>query len=243
MCGGKEFVTETEWLGCEDPEQLLRFLHHDSSERKLRLFCAGYCRRIWNLLTDERSRKAVEVAERYADGSANAAELDTALEAAKRAIPHVGHSPSGPEEQAAAAAAEAAAATDPEAAARSVWGWARNVKLAQCFRETTSSPFPEDAKRVRDVAFSESAMEGVALLRDLFNNPFRPITIDPNWRTPKVLAFSQDIYEKRAFIRMHELADALERAGCASPDILIHCREPGEHVRGCWLLDLLLGKR
>jgi hypothetical protein len=50
------------------------------------------------------------------------------------------------------------------------------------------------------------------------------------------------IYDGRAFERMPILADALEDAGCGDADILRHCREPGEHVRGCWVVDLLLGK-
>ena len=50
------------------------------------------------------------------------------------------------------------------------------------------------------------------------------------------------MYESRNFARMPTLADALEEAGCTNADILAHCRQPGEHVRGCWVLDLLLGK-
>jgi hypothetical protein len=82
-----------------------------------------------------------------------------------------------------------------------------------------------------------------ALLRDLFGNPFRPVAVDPFWLTPSVVAVAQTIYEERQFEDMPILADALEEAGCHHPDILGHCRESGEHVRGCWLVDLLLGKR
>jgi hypothetical protein len=79
-------------------------------------------------------------------------------------------------------------------------------------------------------------------LRDIFGNPFRPVTLDPTWRTPEVLLLARSLYEERRFEDMPVLADALEEAGCQNPDILAHCRQPGEHVRGCWVVDLLLGK-
>ena len=80
------------------------------------------------------------------------------------------------------------------------------------------------------------------LLRDTFGNPFFPITLDPAWLTPTVVSLAQSIYDERAFDRMPQLADALEQAGCADADVLGHCRLGGPHVRGCWVVDLLLGK-
>jgi hypothetical protein len=81
-----------------------------------------------------------------------------------------------------------------------------------------------------------------ALLRDIFGNPFRPAALDPAWRTGTVLALARGIYEDRAFDRMPILADALQDAGCTDEDVLGHCRGPGPHVRGCWVVDLVLGK-
>jgi hypothetical protein len=83
------------------------------------------------------------------------------------------------------------------------------------------------------------------LVRYLFGNPFRPVTIDPAWLTwndGTVVKLAEAIYDERAFDRMPILADALEEASCTNADILAHCRQPGEHVRGCWVVDLLLGK-
>jgi hypothetical protein len=82
----------------------------------------------------------------------------------------------------------------------------------------------------------------VALLRDIFGNPFRPVEADPAWLTSDVVALARGIYEEKAFDRMPILADALQDAGCNNDDVLAHCREPGEHVRGCWVVDLVLGK-
>ena len=82
-------------------------------------------------------------------------------------------------------------------------------------------------------------------LRDIFGNPFCPISLDPAWLTLNdgtVLRIAQAIYGDRGFERLPHLADALEKAGCDEADILTHCRQLGKHVRGCWVLDLLLGR-
>jgi hypothetical protein len=81
-----------------------------------------------------------------------------------------------------------------------------------------------------------------ALLRDIVGNPYRPATLDPAWLTPKVTALATSIYNDRAFDRMPILADALEDAGCDNSHVLEHCRGPGLHCRGCWVVDLILDK-
>ncbi|WP_232068401.1 hypothetical protein [Gemmata obscuriglobus] len=83
---------------------------------------------------------------------------------------------------------------------------------------------------------------GATILREVLGNPFHPVDLDPEWRTQKVLAFARQMYESREFCTMPILADALQDAGCDSDDILDHCRGPGPHVRGCWVVDLVLGK-
>jgi hypothetical protein len=83
------------------------------------------------------------------------------------------------------------------------------------------------------------------ILRDFFGNLFRPVIVEPSWLTwndGAVPRLAQAMYDERAFDRLPELADALEAAGCDNEDILNHCRQPGPHVRGCWVVDLLLGK-
>jgi hypothetical protein len=81
------------------------------------------------------------------------------------------------------------------------------------------------------------------LLHDVFGNPFRPVAVDPVWLTPTVISLATAIYDDRAFDHLPILADVLEDAGCTNADILQHCRQPGEHVRGCWVVDLVLGKK
>jgi hypothetical protein len=81
------------------------------------------------------------------------------------------------------------------------------------------------------------------LLRDIFGNPFRPVTFSPVWRTDTAVALARQMYESRDFSAMPILADALQDVGCDNEDILSHCRDPkATHVRGCWVVDLVLGK-
>jgi hypothetical protein len=84
------------------------------------------------------------------------------------------------------------------------------------------------------------------LLHDIFGNPFRHVTMNPEWlmwNDGTVRRIAEAIYNERTFDRMPILADALEDAGCSEPDILAHCRGEGPHVRGCWVVDAILGKK
>ena len=78
-------------------------------------------------------------------------------------------------------------------------------------------------------------------LRDIFGNPFRPVDFAP-WRTDTAVALARQMYESREFGAMPILADALQDAGCDNDEVLSHCRGAGPHVRGCWVVDHVLGK-
>ena len=82
----------------------------------------------------------------------------------------------------------------------------------------------------------------VALARDIFGNPYRPVTFERAWRTSTAVALAKQMYDTRDFSAMPILADALQDAGCENADILDHCRGAGPHVRGCWVVDLVMGK-
>jgi hypothetical protein len=91
---------------------------------------------------------------------------------------------------------------------------------------------------------SRERKQQCVVLRDLFN-PFHCVCLDPawlKWNSNAIPCMAQAIYDERAYNRLPILADALEEAGCDDPDLLNHCRQPGEHLRGCWVIDLLLGK-
>src|SRR5262249_9691246 len=84
--------------------------------------------------------------------------------------------------------------------------------------------------------------QNAALLREVVGNPFRPVTLDPAWLSPTALALARTIYRQRTFAGLPVRADALLDAGCASTDLVAHCRSDGPHVRGCFAVDLILGK-
>jgi hypothetical protein len=80
------------------------------------------------------------------------------------------------------------------------------------------------------------------LFLEHFGDILRPATLDPSCRTTTAIQLAQQMYDSRDFSAMPILADALQDAGCDNADLLDHCRGPGPHVRGCWVVDLVLGK-
>jgi hypothetical protein len=82
-----------------------------------------------------------------------------------------------------------------------------------------------------------------ALIREMLGNPLRPVTLFTEWRTNLVQSLAHQMYDNHDFSCMPILADALQDAGCDNEDVLNHCRQPGEHCRGCWVVDLLFDKK
>jgi hypothetical protein len=101
---------------------------------------------------------------------------------------------------------------------------------------------PVRASDGSEVFWDAERKEQATLIRDIFCNPVRSITIDPRWLTSTVVDLATAIYNERAFDRLPILADALMDAGCDNEEIIGHCRRDGPHVRGCWVVDKLLGK-
>jgi hypothetical protein len=213
-------MTEAEWLTCEDPQAMLAFMRRDVSDRKLRLY---FCESAWHvrhLLTDTRSWQAVEVAERYADGSALLAELEAAHTAACLAA----RSQTG-----------LLGMTDDQVTL-AIAAW--HVALA------AQSEINDDWTLSRKQLESEVAnVRRCNWIRDIFGNPFRPVRFSSSWRTDTVVTLAKQMYDQRDFSAMPILADALQDAGCDNDDVLTHCRDSKQaHVRGCWVVDLVLGK-
>lgn len=209
-------MTETDWLATTDPRTMLEFLRRKVSDRKLRLFACGCCRRLWHLMPDRRSRTALEVAERVADGLVSGS---TELEAAWKARLGIPHDHSG-------------WALQPDAftaAKRGAEHLANAVRMQQ-------KPLR------RHESWLKELVAQAILIRCVFGNPFRLVAFDPHWRSETAVALAIGIYAERAFDRMPILADALEEAGCDDADVLTHCRGPGPHVRGCWVVDRVLSK-
>jgi hypothetical protein len=243
-------MTESEWLKATNPSNLLRWLQQQGrlSERKCRLFACACVRRVWHLLVDERSRHAIHVVEQ-ADGQPGPASQAAAAAQAAAAVLAAG--------QARSAVAVAAQAAWGVLEQSSVWGSATAGQMAANAAATAAAIAVKFAARTGGAAGRPSAKRERAaqcrLLRCVFSDPWRaPPDVDPSWLAwngGTVARLAQAAYDERLLPaatldpdRLAVLADALEEAGCADTDLLGHLRGPGPHVRGCWILDLLLAK-
>jgi hypothetical protein len=229
-------MTEAEWLACSDPTAMLDFLRGKVSERKWRLLGCACCRRVWHLLSDVRHREAVAIAERLADGEATEEGARPVADASYSATFH-----------------RPATILVPGCRTICKGGAAhllvRHLSSYDDWDETYRCPPLENtelaAAEVREPLRQRERAAQAALVRDVFGNPFRPISINRawlSWNGDTILKMARAVYDDRAFDGLPILADALEDAGCTDAQILDHCRRPGEHVRGCWVVDALLGK-
>ncbi len=237
-------MTEAEWLACTDSMPMLEYLWGKAGDRKLRLFACACCRRIWRLLSDERSRTAVQTAERYADGLAALPELTTAFEGANAAYRDGGDAFYGIRTDITPPHSVAPHGAAIHAANPQVWGLhgAANSAAHGVFINTRTGYSQAD---VNAAVIPERAAQA-PLLRCIIGNPFRHSPPLPPavlaWNDGTVRRIAVGIYEERAFDRLPILADALLDAGCDNEELLAHCRSDGPHVRGCWAVDLILGK-
>ena len=255
-------MTEAEWLTPSDDAiticRKLDFLMGKASERKFNLFRFACCRQIWHLLLHDLYRQAVEAAERLIEGQSTREELNSVIQSAENMVSAVqassSRSPRRILEIRAATVAIHAARADyewlsfpdtasyaccivQEATSAACWATATDA----CWHSEASTPSPEWPDVYQQVQQATLRLHGMALL-DVFGNPFCSVALDPTWLTPSVFKLAQTIYEERAFDRLLNVAEVLQEAGCNNEEILSHCREPGPHVRGCWVVDLLLNK-
>jgi hypothetical protein len=227
-------MTEAEWLACADPQKMLDFLRGKTNERKLRLFACACCRRLGNLLSDKYSRKALTIAERYADGEVSGEKLGFAWGDARRAA-QVAHRQ---ERETAEASAMWGVAGLCEADIGRVVGVVQLAAICEVYPEQ---------HRVTDAHRGQ-----LLLLRDIFGNPFRSSPVIDNnvlvWNDGAVRRLAQAAYDERELPagtlnpgRLAVLADALEEAGATDAELLQHLRQKGPHVRGCFAIDAALG--
>lgn len=242
-------MTEQDWLTAEgyDAGGLLSVVAgavvpgiRRASDRKLLLFACACHRRVWTLLTDERSRAAVEAEERFADGEIERTAVDHAVAEADAVTQSL-------------RARRGNGKPSERARTESWFRAAAGVSMLSCLTFTAADIGADNAalavkawarfssRKARPAARHERAAQ-LALLRDIVGNPFRPVPFDPSWASENVLLLARHIYESRDFSALPILADALQEAGCENDDVLAHCRGDGPHARGCWVVDLVLGK-
>jgi hypothetical protein len=245
-------VTEQEWL---TSGKWLDLWSHSSevglrTERKTRLFAVAVCRQFIHRLVNPRYRHAVEVCEAYADGRATEDELRDASDAARFCGPVIDGQWTAVCRAASTAAHFICIPKYPDGFRPTEF-----ATLVHGFEALIAAGLmPDDAPDEDTPVFRDHPIliEGLAtgkriqadILREVIGNPFRPVALDPAWLTDTVLALAKQMYESRDFGAMPILADALQDAGCTNEDVLSHCRDAGAtHVRGCWVVDLLLGKK
>jgi len=217
-------MTEAQWLTCEDPELMLTFLKDKASNRKLQLFVCAWCRKAHDYLGEGPGRQVLDAAERFADGLVSSEDLECAFRSASEEVRNrwmLARGPVGDD------------SVDAERRYR--------ASFVAAFAAGTGCGALENHFRPELLNWLSSS-DKADLIRELFRTSNHPATLDPSWLTSTVTALAWQMYESRDFGAMPILADALQDAGCDSADVLGHCRGPGPHVRGCWVVDLVLGK-
>ena len=238
-------MTEQEWQASVDPFPLLRLLPAGTCRRKrLLLVCAAW-RLVWDSLPEEGSRPALGALEDLAESAGAAQRSDvewTAMQIEEPLWPQVWDDGGGFQPGWGAGTA-AVAATMLVGAAAFDLGDAYLAAEAEAER-AQEKVLREGAAPSRAWAHQMALLS--ACVRDIFLNPFRPSPCLPPavlcWNDGTVYRLAQGIYDERAFDRLPILADALLDAGCDDEDLIAHCRSAGPHVRGCWAVDLILGK-
>jgi hypothetical protein len=249
----KARMTEAEWLVCTDPEPMLQHVRGEAGDRKVRLFAAACCRRVWASLEHEEFRDAVRKAESFADGHVDRAEMLEAHEKARAIFITLRGRDNGPCGALTSSCFPAPPKSiferiadaldepwwedeldkgDPLGPALVTSRHAQRAAAELAGLKHVSDPPAEVAER----------LEQAALVRCLFGNPFRARPECGVWLTSEVKALAESIYAERAFDRMRLLADTLEASGCTNADVIEHCRSDRAHARGCWVVDLLLGQ-
>ncbi len=226
-------MTEAEWLYCLDPPKMVDFVieRNWGSDRKYRLFHCACVRRVWHLLANERYRLAIELTEQEADGLLTEEYLrDTVGLAWIAEDPTFG---SGGDAEVAVLAATGVWES---------WDWVDALERAVC---AATGVGIYDVNAANPNAAGELQAQ-TDLLRCIMGNPFRSLPRHPlplrGWNEGIIVKMAKEMYDTRRFENLPILADALEDSGCTGEDLLGHFREDKSHARGCWGVDILLGK-
>ena len=239
-------MTELEWLECKLVEPMLELLRlkrgliysgnvgqHPRGRRRIRLFGVAQARRVSRLVTNPHLLELLTVAESFADGVGKIAELRQLKQlAAIAGIEFVSDDLEWVREK-----LQHDAGWQARLAEHAFYVLAeRHAFSSCCLYNNAAVALEGENYRIENAHQSN-------LLRDIFGNPFQPVSFSPEWRTSDVVSIAQTMYDSRDFTPISILADALQDAGCEQEDILAHCRDAnGTHVRGCWVVDLVLGK-
>jgi hypothetical protein len=231
-------MTEAEWLACADPTPMLTLLRGKVSDRKLRLFACACWRRFYPLSEEKKQfRQGIESAERFAEGTANENDIDKVTN-------------------------NLLAGNYPRSVTMLADAWVYASRASDYVADTLGYKVigrPLRGGVQRDLMFYlQSNVAGEkekqsSIIRCICGNPFRPsLSLPPAvlaWNDGTIRRIAECICEHRKLpegtldnSRLAILADALLDAGCDDDALMQHCRGEGPHVRGCWAIDLILGK-
>ncbi len=234
-------MMEEDWFRSANLEWLVEQLlcSRLASDRKFRLYACACCRRAEHLIDHAGIQELLVVVEDFADWLLGKETFKERVSQLRKGIGGITVSD---------------AASNPAGAAREAVIRAAGFVVSysrEYYEVLDDVPYPSWAAAYARYAVAgtdnkqeqEQEREQLRLLRDIFGNPFRPVAFDPAWRTSTAVAIAQGMYDSRDFNAMPILADALQDSGCDNDDILNHCRDEKQvHVRGCWVVDLVLGK-
>jgi hypothetical protein len=237
-------MTEADWLSGQSAVELLRYIEPTTSDRKLHYFGIACARRIGMLVPLPASLHGIDVLEGYVEGTCDAAaikavswDVEGAAFAAEHGtgIPWIEHFEEIPDDVLRELVAH------PDYPLRPV----RQLLISAAYfvDAVVSTIPPERGFRESPQGWGWSLFQPVSLVHEVFGNPFRKAKVIGRWKTEAVVGLARGVYDSRDFSAMPVLADALEDASCEHADIINHCRNAGPHVRGCWVVDAILGKK
>ncbi len=219
-------MTESGWLTCRNPWVMVQHPKREGLDRKRRLFLCACCHRRLETICHPPLLIALLSAEQHIDNRASASEIRAATHTIIDNLQIADESPNGfgPITEVLDYISAPGKLAIPHVA------FAADLIIESWLEE--SPQFDADKERAAQCD----------LIREIFGNPFRHSILNPAWPTATVVSLAQAIHDTGDFTRLPVLADAIEEAGCTDDALLRHCREPGQHVRGCWAVDLLLDK-
>jgi hypothetical protein len=222
-------MRKKQWLESTNPQAMLRHLGESVSDRKLRLFSCACCRRAWRFAKDKRLAPLLRLVEDVADGKKKSRDRERARERSYKIT-------------------QARIDDSQQCIAWEMWGALRKeFDRTSCdLGESAAAAFGYEAGKGPEFYPAKAAEreQQPVLIREIFGNPFKPATFSAAWRTSTAMTLAKQMYEAREFSAAPILADALQDAGCDSDAILTHLRDTSAtHYRGCWVIDLVLGKK
>lgn len=240
-------MTEADWLTSTDFAALAQFAAGRLSPRRQRLLAVAFCRAVEHLFDHPELVEALATVERYADGRRDAVDMDRACQRCREIAT---------EEQDRYARQVDGGASGGRGHLRSELAWAvvcaASPQLTVADVGTRAALAAVQARTGADLVFApvdefqaacaEEAPRMRAVVWEVVGNPFRSLDFAP-WRTNTAVSLARQMYDSREFGAMPILADALQDAGCDNEEVLSHCRDVTlTHVRGCWVVDLVLSK-